>query len=142
LYNTDGVSKDVFLDVFNRVLAVRPEGVGYIEPANMLPFVRKVQSELATTTGLDSSSPDSPVSAIIGTTQAVNFLKDYGGVLSGPLLAKGFAEAWGIGVAFGILIEQERQSQIAGTDELTKMLNWKAELVSEFEIGRHLAIKL
>jgi hypothetical protein len=108
----------------------------------MLPFVRKVQSELATTTGLDSSSPDSPVSSIIGTMQAVNFLKDYGGVVSGPLLAKGFAETWAIGVAFGMLVEQERQAQSTGTDELTKMLNWKVELASEFEVGRHLAIKL
>ena len=144
MYEIEAVSKEMFLEAFSGLALVRPDGagVGYVDPGSMLPFVRKVQSELSAATGLDPSNPEVSIPTIIGTTQAVNFLRDYGNCISGPLLLKGFAETWAIGVAFGMLFEQERQAQSKGADELTKMLNWKAELKSELEGGRHLSLKL
>ena len=144
MYKTEAISKEIFLEAFNSFATVRPDGagVGYIDPGSMLPFVRKVQGELNAATGLDPSNPEGSIPTIIGATQAINFLKDHGSCISGPLLLKGFAETWAIGVAFGILFEQERQAQSKGADELTKMLNWKSELAGEFEARRPLTTRL
>ena len=116
MYKTEAISKEIFLEAFSALVAVKPEGVGvsYVDPTSMLAFVRKVKSELADATGLDPSNPDGSIPTIIGTTQTMNFLKDYGSCISGPLLLKGFAETWAIGVAFGMLFEQERQAQSKG----------------------------
>ena len=143
MYKTDGISKEMLLEAFSRIASARLEGggVNYVDPNAMLPFVRKVRAELDATIGVDHSNPDASIPALIGTTQTLSFIKDYGGSVTPQILIKGFAETWAIGVAFGMLFEQERQAKSQGADELAKMLSWSAELESELAAGRHLTVK-
>ena len=143
MYNLDGITQEMFLEAFNRVATIKPEmgGVSYIDPNSMLSFVRKVQGELKEAP-LDPTNSETTIPLVIGTNQTLAFIKDYGMAVSAPLLVKSFAETWVVGVAFGMLFEQERQAKARGADELTKMLNWKSELSDEFAASRHHILKL
>jgi hypothetical protein len=141
MYETTGVTKDNFLEAWESIIEIDPNrGLGYRDRNNMLTFVRKVQAELDLCTGTSKETPDLSVAGLIGLQQAKTFVKDNGGYVSPATLTRGFAEAWAIGLAFGMLFEREQAAKDKGVSELSNLLTWEKELESEFECGRHLTI--